>query len=182
MVSKLNLDIIDTHDFKTLGILDTSWYNPDITIESPTIEIVPPGYTHAVSPFFMIRALNIFNSNGLGLTKASCEEELIDLPDGLWKIKYSICPNDKLFIERFFLKTDRIQCRFTQAFLNLDLSSLNTDIQKKKKANLDDIELYINGAIAASNDQNAKLASDLYKKANKLLDRYLENNGLSCGC
>ena len=108
MVSKLNFNIVDTHDFKTLGIVDTSWYNPDITVETSTIEILPPGYTVAASPFFMIKALNVYNSNGLGITRASCEEDLVDLPDGLWKIKYSICPNDKLFIEKFFLKTDKI--------------------------------------------------------------------------
>jgi len=178
MVSRLNFDIVDTHDFKTLGIVDTSWYNPDITIETPTIDIYPPGYTHAASPFFMIRALNVYNSNGIGLTKASCEEELVDLPDGLWKIKYSICPNDKLFIEKFFLKTDKIVCRYTQAFLTLDLSMLDEDSEKKKRKKLEEIELYIQGAIAASNNQNAKLASDLYKKANTLLDRF----GASCEC
>jgi hypothetical protein len=182
MISRLNFDIIDTHDFKTLGIIDTSWYNPDITIETPTIEILPPGYTYAVSPFFMVKGLNIYNSNGVGITKASCEEELIDLPDGLWKIKYSICPNDKLFIEKFFLKTDRLMCRYTQAFLNLDLSNCDTPVQKQKKEKLDEIEFYITGAIAASNDQNAKLAHDLYQKANKLLTRYMESNSLHCSC
>lgn len=172
MISKLNFNIIDTHDFKTLGIVDTSWYNPDITVETPTIEIYPPGYSYSASPFFMIKALNIYNSNGVGITKASCEEELIDLPDGLWKVKYSICPNDKLFIEKFFLKTDKIMCRYTKAFLNLDLSMLDTDSEKKKRKKLEEIELYIQGAIAASNNQNAKLASDLYKKASNLLDKY----------
>jgi hypothetical protein len=181
MVSRLNIAITDTHDFKTLGIVDTSWYNPDITVETPTIEIFPPGYTYSASPFFMIKALNVYNSNGLGITRASCEEELIDLPDGLWKIKYSICPNAELFIEKFFLKTDKIMCRYTQAFLNLDLGNCDNPVQKEKKRKLDEIEVYIIGAIAASNDQNAKLASDNYKKADKLLDRYLQDNSL-CGC
>jgi hypothetical protein len=176
MISRLGFDIIDTHDFKTLGIVDTSWYNPDITIETPTIEILPPGYKSAVSPFFMPRSLNIFNSNGVGITKATCEDELIDLPDGLWKIKYSICPNDKLFIEKFFLKTDKLQCRYAQAFLNLDFN-LNSDDRSRRDA-LDEIETFITGAIAAANDQNAKLASDLYKKASKMLDNF----GNCSGC
>src|SRR5688572_32383763 len=106
MISRLNFDIIDTHDFKTIGIVDTSWYNPNLAIEDVTIEILPPGYVVAASPFFMPNGLNIFNSNGVGITKASCEEELVNLPDGIWKVKYSICPNDKLFVERFFLKVD----------------------------------------------------------------------------
>lgn len=181
MISRLNFGIIDTHDFKTLGIVDTSWYNPDIVVETPTIEILPPGYTIAASPFFMIKALNVYNSNGLGITKASCEEELIDLPDGLWKVKYSICPNQELFIERFFLKTDKIQCKYEQAFLNLDLSYPSTEVEQQKRKKLDEIEFYIKGAIAASNKQNAKLSSDLYKKADKMLNDYIKNEGL-CGC
>lgn len=172
MVSRLNFDITDTHDFKTLGIVDTSWYNPDITVETPTIEILPPGYVLSASPYFMPRALNVYNSNGLGITKASCEEELVDLPDGLWKIKYSICPNSELFIEKFFLRTDRIQCRYTQAFLSFDLDTCDNPIDLKKKRDLDEIEFYITGAIAAANNQNAKEASDLYKKADRLLDRF----------
>lgn len=173
MVSRLNFSIQDTHDFKTLGILDTSWYNPNIKVETPTIEILPPGYKVAVSPFFMPGALNVYNSNGVGITKASCEEELIDLPDGIWKVKYSICPNDQLFVERFFLKTDQIQCRYEKAFLSLDLKlPSDSDEEKRKRKDLAEIEFYIQGAIAAANDKNAVLAIELYNKADKLLDKW----------
>lgn len=172
MVSKLNFNIIDTHDFKTLGIVDTSWYNPDITVETPTIEILPPGYTVAASPYFMTKALNVYNSNGLGITRASCEDDLVDLPDGLWKVKYSICPNDQLFVERFFLKTDKIQCKYNKAFLSLDLENLSDSKQQQKRKDLNEIEIFLNGSIAAANNQNAKLASDLYKKADNLLNRF----------
>lgn len=180
MISRLNFDIIDTHDFKTLGIVDTSWYNPDITVESATIEILAPGYVYAVSPFFMPKALNVYNSNGVGITKASCEEELKDLPDGIWRVKYSICPNDKLYIEKFFLKTDKLRCKYNQAFLNLDLKSEGED-KSGKKMRLDEIEFYIQGAIAASNDQNAKDAQDFYNKADKLLNKYNSDIGF-CSC
>lgn len=181
MISRLSFDIIDTHDFKTLGIVDTSWYNPLITIETPTIEILPPGHTNAVSPFFMVKALNVYNSNGVGITHASCEEELQVLPDGIWKIKYSICPNDKLFIEKYFLRTDLLRCRYDQAFLTLDLKdkeSLKSDKMKK----LNEIETYIIGAHAAINDQNPKDAQDFYNKADKLLSKYLDSVGGTCGC
>lgn len=169
MVSKLNFNIVDTHDFKTLGVVDTSWYNPDITVETPTIEILPPGYTVAASPYFMIKALNVYNSNGLGITRASCEGDLVDLPDGLWKIRYSICPNDKLFIEKIFLKIDKFKCKYSQVFLSLDLENISKESEVRKRKTLEEIELLITGAVAAANDQNAKLASDLYKKANNML-------------
>lgn len=172
MVSRLNFNIIDTHDPKTLGIVDTSWYNPDIVIEESKIEIIPPGFSHVASPFFMVKALNVYNSNGVGIGRASCEDQLSDLPDGLWRIKYSICPNDQLFIEKMFLKTDRIQCRYTQTFLSLDLSGNNEISEKDSRVALEKIDFFMRGAVAASNNQNPKLAMDLYNKANNFLDDF----------
>ena len=124
----------------------------------------------------MVKALNIYNSNGLGITRASCEDDLVDLPDGLWKVKYSICPNDQLFVERFFLKTDKIQCKYNKAFLSLDLENLSDSKQQQKRKDLNEIEIFLNGSIAAANNQNAKLASDLYKKADNLLNRFGDCN------
>lgn len=180
MITKLDLNIIDTHNFKTIGIADVSIYNNDIAVENVLIEITPPGFKNSVSPFFMAKGLNIYNSNNVGLTKSSCEEELIDLPDGLWKIKYSICPNDKLFIEKIYLKTDKIQCKFTQAFLTLDLENLDSDSEKYKRKILDNSEIFLEGAIAASNNKDYKLASNLYKKANKMLGDYLNGSCQIC--
>lgn len=179
MKSRLNFNIIDTHDLKTLGIVDTSWYNPDMKIESPTLEVIPPGYLKAVSPFFMEKALNVFDSGNLGITHISCGEGPVDLPDGIWKVKYSICPNDVLFTERYFLKTDRIQCKYDQAFLSLDLSEITTSDQIRKRKLLEEIDLYIQGAVASGNRQNPSLAISLYNKANRMLDSFL--NG-ACNC
>lgn len=181
MISRLNFDVTDTHNFKTLGLVDTSMYNPLLKIEDAKIEILPPGYAQAVSPFWMPKALNIFNSNSLGITNAQCEEELADLPDGIYRVKYSVCPNDKLFIEKFFLRTDKIRCKYTQAFLTLDLSNLEEASEKAKRKALEEVEFYIEGANAAANNKDAKLASDFYKKADRLLSKYLANKDV-CGC
>lgn len=181
MISKLDLGIVDTHNFKTLGVLDISTYNPMITVEEAKIEITPPGFKLPAEPFFMIRSLNVFNSNNVGLTKATCEEELVDLPDGLWKIKYSICPNDKLYIEKVFLKTDKLECKFAQAFLKLDLSDCDQDNGKCEFEKLQDVEIYIQGAIASANIKDFKSASTLYKKANTMLDELLSIHG-GCNC
>jgi hypothetical protein len=180
MISKLNLDVVDTHNFKTLGLVDTSWYNPNITIETPTLQILVPGFSKYVSPAFVPKSLNIFNSNSVGLTNAGCEQELIELPDGLWKIKYSICPNDKLFIEKIFLRTDKLLCRYTQAFLTLDLEKMSEDKERQKRRALEEAELYFKYAHAAANNKDYKSAKDFYKKSDKLLSKYLTNRDV-CG-
>jgi len=181
MISVLDIDIIDTHNFKTLGILDTSVYNPDIDIADTRIEILPPGFKLFAKPHFVEKALNVFNSNNVGITRASCQEDLIDLPDGLWTIRYSICPNDKTLIEKVFIRVDKLLCKFNQAFLTLDLSTCNNDVDKYKMNFLEKIDLFIQGSIAATNNKNFKLANDLYKKASNLLDEYNKLGG-NCTC
>lgn len=176
-VTVLNFNVIDTHDFRTLGILDTSMYNPDMAIEEATFEITVPGSDEPVIPFYMPQALNVFNSQTLGITARGKKQER--LPDGIWKARYSICPNDKLFIERFFLKTDIIQCKFNQAFLNLDFSRLSSEEEIRLRKLLSEIELYIEGAIVSANRQDTELAMKLYKKADQLLDNYFDG---PCGC
>ena len=37
-------------------------------------------------------------------SKVNKKNALSNLPDGLWTIKYSICPNDSLFVEYTFLR------------------------------------------------------------------------------
>lgn len=182
MISKLDLNIIDTHNLKTLGVLDASIYNKDIEVQEALLQITPPGFKYPASPYFMVKGLNIYNSNNVGLTKASCEEELIDLPDGLWRIKYSICPSDKLFIEKVFLKTDKIQCLFTQAFLNLEFSNDSSEDFKFKTKKLEQINLFIQGAISAANKADYKLSSQLYKKAHNNLAEFIELSGKPCSC
>lgn len=182
MTSNLDFNIFDTHSFKTLGIIDTSYYNPDIKIEGYKIEIQAPGYTYFSSPFFMPKTLNIFNSNSLGITRADCEDQLVDLPDGLYRIKYSICPNDLLFTEKFLLRTDKLECGYTQLFLNLELdnTTIYTSVDDKiLREKLIMIEKFIQGGISAANNKNPKLAMDFYTKASYMVSSYTSLLGLN---
>ena len=65
MATTLDFLVLNTYNTLTLGVADISVY--DITIVSPTIEIVIPG-GDTVSLPFTPNDFNVFNSTSLGLT------------------------------------------------------------------------------------------------------------------
>lgn len=174
----LDLDIIATHSPKTLGVVDISIYKTNQVINSPTLEITPPAFGK-VSMIFTARDVNIFNSNNLKLSDSINADGLIDLPDGIWKFKYSISPATDNFIRKKYFRTDLIQNKYYQAFLEADFSEctdessycLPSNSKKDKENKLREIELMINGCIAAANRNEDELAMSMYKRADGLLNR-----------
>jgi hypothetical protein len=174
----MSLDIISfpTYNVNTLAIVDNSNYTIDIEdITNPTIEIVPPGYPLVVINF-KVNDYNLFSSDNLLITLPGVKQSL---PDGLYKLKYSIYPADVNFVEKTVFRVEKLQEKFYKAFLTLEGLSCDMAIKKQAKDSLDRIHIFINGAIAAGNECASIEAYALYKKADKMLDKLLNNN---CGC
>lgn len=174
---KLDILVVPTYNTKTLGIIDTSVY-PDapFVVENPTIEICVPGFDTVVLPF-TINDYNLFTTENLGITPVG--EEIKALPDGVYIFKYSIEPNFENFVDKSFMRTDKIQEKFDEAFMKLDMMECDRAIKTQSKVELDSIYYFIQGAIAAANNCAVVQANKLYTKANRMLDAFLHNN---CGC
>lgn len=175
MNNKLNLDILplDTHNVQTLGLADISYYPMGLGIVSPSIEITPPSYTKVTLPFAH-KSVTIYNSNILGLTCTDDDCDLIDLPDGVWKIKYTIAPAYENFVEKTFMRTEKIQQLWGEAFLGADLFCKQRPPERVKEE-LDDIWYLIQGAIADANECNDKAAMDKYRLALQMLKHFSKN-------
>lgn len=175
----LDITLIQTYSLKTLGIADISVYPDNFNVINPTIEITAPGLMKISLPFNP-RAVNIFNSNNINLTCTPNFDLLSSLPDGIYTIKYSIAPNQNRFVEKSFMRVDKLECKFSQTFLYLDLDddsfkdNHNAKLDKLKKA-----RLFIDGSVAAMNECDSNLAIKLYKKAEQILDEII--NG-ECKC
>lgn len=157
----LNLMLIDTHNPDTIGIVDLSNYGNTV-ISNPSFEITPPGF-NKVNVLFTPQNVNIFSANDLKLGCGYGES----LPDGIYKVKYSIRPNDKIFTEKTFMKVSGILCNLYKYLVSLQSSCLCG--QSKNKAI--DIKLLIEGAVSAANTGDTKLAYELYAQADKSLKR-----------
>lgn len=167
---QLDITILDSHNSKLLVVADSSVYPSGWNIVSPTLSITVPGYPAKQIPFDA-QNINIYNSNTLGIT---CDVDvcyLQDLPDGIYTFKYAIAPALSYNTTKSILRVDKLYERFDEKFLNLEIFTCDGQLKRNQHLVLDEIEFYIQGAIAAGNRCSNKLALELYKKATSLLNK-----------
>lgn len=168
---KLDFLVVPTYNTLSLAVIDTSVY--DTTPASPTIEITPPGFNPATIPF-NVNEYNLFTSVNLGIST-----QPQPLPDGVYHIRYSITPAYQNYVEKSIMRTDKIQERFDEAFMHLDMMECDRAIKTQAKTDLNTIYFFIQGSIAAANNCAITNSNKLYQQADRLLTNFMKNN---CGC
>jgi hypothetical protein len=177
MALQLDILVVPTYNTLTLGIADASIYptNPPV-VSSPTIEITVPGFD-VVSLPFNVNDFNIFNSLSLGLTTFG--QPLLPLPDGVYKLRYTVAPAYENFVEKTIIRVEQLQEKFDEAFMKLDMMECDRAIKTQQKVDLNTIYFFIQGAIAAANNCAVAESNKLYNQANMMLNNFIKNN---CGC
>lgn len=173
---KLNILVVPTYNTFTLGIVDASVYPTGFDIQSPTIEITPPGFDTVSLPF-VPDEFAVYNSTTLGITELT--DDLLPIPDGIYYLKYSVAPAYSNYVEKSIIRVDRLQERFDEAFMKLDMMECDQAIKHQAKVDLNTIYFFIQGSIAAANNCAVLESSKLYEAAYKMLSRFIANN---CGC
>lgn len=171
----LDLLYIDTHNNSTLGIVDISQYPTGFNIMTPTLEVTPPGFNKIAIPM-VAYSLQIFNSHTLGITSGSCDPD--PLPDGIYKVRYTIFPAHENYVNKSFLRVEKLLEKFDNIYVKLDLLQCDLTIKNAEKKQLDLIWEYINGAIASANKCAEKEAMELYNRADAALDKFEK----TCSC
>lgn len=161
----LNISILETYNAAEISILDTSQYPLSYTPQNPYIEITPPGYFKQIQ-VFTPRSINVYNSVTLNMS-----DDPGTLPDGIYKIRYSITPNYQTFVEKSYYKIDQLKEAFDRAFLSMGDILCDSHASEKTRLYLNEAEFYIQAAVAAANSCNDKLAQELYEKAKKMIDK-----------
>ena len=173
---KLDILVISTYNVLTLAIADASTYpNDPPVVTSPTIEIDVPGFGITALPF-VVNNLNIFTSSSLGITEAGNDQAL---PDGIYRLKYSIAPAATNYVEKTILRVDRLQEKFDNAFLQLTMMECDRALKTQSSVTLNTINFFIQGAIAAANNCAEYESNKLYAQADNMLNSFLKSN---CGC
>ena len=174
---QLNIFVIPTYNTFTLAIVDASAYPDDPPIvTSPTISVTPPGFESVILPF-VINELNVFNSTTLGITEIG--EPILPIPDGVYYLRYTVAPAYLHSVEKSIMRVDRLQERFDEAFMKLDMMECDQAIKQQSKVDLNTVYFFIQGSIAAANNCAVIESNKLYETAYKMLNRFIANN---CGC
>lgn len=173
---KLDILVVPTYNTLTLGVMDASTYPTDPPdVSSPSIKITVPGFGDTILPFD-VGVFNLYNSANLGITAVGSEQPL---PDGIYRLVYSVAPAYLNFVERTIMRTEKIQEKFDRAFLQLDLMECDRAIKTQSSVTLNTINFFIQGAIAAGNNCAEYEATRLYNQADNMLNSFLKSN---CGC
>jgi hypothetical protein len=181
MTSKLFLQEIPTNDCRILTFCDSSYYNPEIETENAILEITPPGFKYSIffelKPKFTI----VLNSSNLKIVPAKAATQLACLPDGIYKIRYSINPNDKVYVEYNFLRNTLQMQAFHKSVSELfnKRCKLNKKRFEERRGELTWIKELIDAAkYKAEECGEAQAAIDMYNEANRLLVDF--NNCKAC--
>jgi hypothetical protein len=122
------------------------------------------------------KKVNVLNSNLIGTTATLSQKELGDLPDGVWTLKYKICPYQYVYLQRYHLRTVHLECLLRELYLKIEEAQCDIKSAEKLNIELTDIHVLIESAIAHAEENRPQAASDKYakalKKVNKLLDKY----------
>lgn len=96
----LGLEVPTVLNSCILRVIDTSIYDSSIPLECPKLEITPPGFWQ---PSIIENLTPGFTANitacQLGIQTTNCSNTLNSLSDGVYIIRYSVSPNDIVFVE-----------------------------------------------------------------------------------
>jgi hypothetical protein len=173
---QLDIVVIPTYNVLTLGVTDASVYptNPPV-VSAPSIEIDIPGFGTKILPFVPDET-NVFTSSNLGITDIGCNQPL---PDGIYRLKYSVAPAYANYVEKTILRVDKLQEKFDNAFLKLNMMECDRALKTQASVDLNTINFFIQGAIAAANNCSEYESNKLYAQADNMLNNFLKSN---CGC
>ena len=97
----LSLNIPDVTNEGIFLIDDTSIYDSSVPISCLNLQILPPGASipSTIEPSSSGFRL-VLNACSMGImSPVSCTDSCPGLPDGIYNIRYSVAPNDKLWVE-----------------------------------------------------------------------------------
>lgn len=159
-----------------LLIQDTSTYDKLLQVTCPNLQITPPGYSIPASINPLNSEFNLtMNACTLGITPInSCAQFLPNLPDGIWNVRYSVSPNDYVWVDYIYMRTTKAMNRYIDLLCMLNMSACLPDTELQYiLSQLDIIHNYIVSAkgTAEGCNHDAESGINQLRYANALMDK-----------
>lgn len=186
----LALDIPETACENILRIWDASVYGDGLEIDCPRLDIYLPGFSlpiyyvndNTISPPAVLEPgfVKNFSTSDLGITTADSVPQAF--PDGLYTIRYSVSPNETVYVEYYHLRTTQLMNKYYKEICKIQLQACEpTAEQHQKMHDLRYIKMYIDAAKSKAEYCHAPIqAIEMYQYAEQLLAKYLTGCCVSC--
>jgi len=175
---KLSLEVPETATDWVMRILDTSSYSDSIEVDCPILEITAPGFRYSVQISTDQGLKPNFNLNltacELQLQTQNCGTDFSALPDGVWVLRYSVSPNDTVYVEYNLLRMTKAILAYQEVLCDLDVAACDPTAETEKKLkDLRKIKMYLDAAKAKVEICHAPTKGmELYTYAMKLLSKF----------
>lgn len=173
----LSLEAPATLNECILRVQDTSIYHDNVPVECPILNVTLPGFNSSVE-LGETEIATGFNLNltacDLEVQTANCETQFNALPDGVYVLKYSVSPNDQVYVEYNHLRVTKLMLNYRKVLCSLDIAACEPSVEVAKKlATLKEIDMYIKAAVAkVETCHDPKKGMELYTYAKKLLTKF----------
>lgn len=176
----LSLELPASNNTKVFRVSDISTYATGLDVDCGTLQITPPGFsqptTIEVVPHFNL----VLNGCTLGIQTSGCGSSQTNLPDGIYWIRYSVSPNDKVFVEYNHLRMTQTLNRYYNILCTLEMGACEPEPDVKAKLNeLRLIKSFLDAAVAKveyCNEPSNGMELFIYAK------KRLEKLALACHC
>lgn len=183
---KLALEVIETSCENILRITDMSVYATGLAVDCPRLDIWLPG---AAQPVYLDSTTTpvLTSSFDLRLTPVILYPNITTttstvLPDGIYTIRYSVSPNDIVYVEYYHLRVTQLLNDYFRELCKIQLAECEPSSEMHQKLHdLRYIRLLIDAAkVKAEICHSPKQARDMYAYAQKQLAKYKTGGCVTC--
>jgi hypothetical protein len=132
MRHQLSLEVPVIYNARLLRVNDSSIYTTALPVDCSRLEITVPGYVSPVAIEVEKGFGTYLNACDLGLQKTGCADDTYNLPDGVYVIRYSVSPNDQVFVEYNHLRMTQAMNSYYTKICALGLGSCEPDQELKE--------------------------------------------------
>jgi hypothetical protein len=143
----LSLEVPTVMNPCILTIMDTSVYTDLIPVTCEHLNITVPGFQYSVQLDVNAGFLENITACDLNLQTSDCGTQFVDIPDGIYIIKYSVSPNDQVYVEYNSLRITKALNRYYNILCRLDVAACDPPFRiKERLQELNFIKMYLEAA------------------------------------
>lgn len=133
MRHQLSLEVPLVYNDRFLQVVDSSLYTTALPIDCARLEITVPGFVSPAAVAVTKDFNRFLNACDLGLQTMDCDTETQSLPDGIYIVRYSVSPNDQVFVEYNHLRMTRAWNHYYRQLSSLTLGSCEPEEDVKEQ-------------------------------------------------
>jgi len=143
----LSLEVPTVMNPCILTVMDTSVYTDLIPVVCETLNVTVPGFQYSVQMDVSAGFIMNITACDLNLQTENCGTEYVDIPDGIYIIKYSVSPNDVVYVEYNHMRITKALNRYYNILCRLDVADCDPPFKiKQKLEQLNLIKMYLEAA------------------------------------